>query len=151
MLAAKETMLRERAELDKEIRDRRNELQRTDRRLVQREDALDKKTEAIESRERALDDKQKNVARLESEAQALHDKQQGELERISSMTSEEARDIIMNRVQKEAYHDAAVMVREMELPHRKGRQKGTQHSIARDTEVRRRSCGRNHRIGRGTA
>ena len=114
MLAAKETMLRERAELDKEIRDRRNELQRTDRRLVQREDALDKKTEAIESRERALDDKQKNVARLESEAQALHDKQQGELERISSMTSEEARDIIMNRVQKEAYHDAAVMVREIE-------------------------------------
>ncbi|MFR2458981.1 MAG: ribonuclease Y, partial [Christensenellales bacterium] len=79
-----------------------------------REDALDKKTEAIESRERALDDKQKNVARLESEAQALHDKQQGELERISSMTSEEARDIIMNRVQKEAYHDAAVMVREIE-------------------------------------
>ena len=49
MLAAKETMLRERAELDHEVRDRRNELQRTDRRLVQREDALDKKAEAIES------------------------------------------------------------------------------------------------------
>ena len=102
MLTAKESMLRERAELDKEIRDRRNELQRTDRRLVQREDALDKKTESLESRERSLEDRQKNIARLESEAQALHDRQQGELERISNLTSEEARDIIMDRVKKEA-------------------------------------------------
>ena len=114
MLTAKESMLRERAELDKEIRDRRNELQRTDRRLVQREDALDKKTESLESRERSLEDRQKNIARLESEAQALHDRQQGELERISNLTSEEARDIIMDRVKKEAYHDAAVMLREIE-------------------------------------
>ena len=114
MLTAKESMLRERAELDKEIRDRRNELQRTDRRLVQREDALDKKTESLESRERSLEDRQKNIARLESEAQALHDRQLGELERISNLTSEEARDIIMDRVKKEAYHDAAVMLREIE-------------------------------------
>ena len=114
MLTAKESMLRERAELDKEIRDRRNELQRTDRRLVQREDARDKKTESLESRERSLEDRQKNIARLESEAQALHDRQQGELERISNLTSEEARDIIMDRVKKEAYHDAAVMLREIE-------------------------------------
>ncbi len=114
MLTAKESMLRERAELDKEIRDRRNELQRTDRRLVQREDALDKKTESLESRERSLEDRQKNIARLESEAQALHDRQQGELERISNLTSDEARDIIMDRVKKEAYHDAAVMLREIE-------------------------------------
>ena len=114
MLTAKEAMLRERAELDREIRDRRSELQRTDKRLVQREDALDKKTEALETREHLLEERQAEISRLESEAQQLHDKQQGELERIAAMTSDEARDIIMNRVQKEAYHDAAVMVRDIE-------------------------------------
>lgn len=114
ILEAKEEVLRLKSELDKEIRDRRNEVSRQERRINQREETLDKKLDNLEAREEGLNRKLQDAQRLEDEAQALHDKQQEELERISNMTMEDAREILMSRIQKDAYHDAAIMVREIE-------------------------------------
>ena len=114
ILEAKEEVIRLKSELDKEVRDRRSEVTKQERRAQQREEMLDKKLDNLEVREESLNVKYKEAERLEAEAQELHDRQQGELERISNMTMEEARDILMTRIQKDAYHDAAVMVRDIE-------------------------------------
>ncbi len=114
ILEAKEEIIRLKNELDKEVRDRRNEVTRLERRVAQREETLDKKLDNLETREENLNQKYKDAERLEAEAQALHDKQQEELERVSNLTLEEARDQLMDRIRKDAYHDAAVMVREIE-------------------------------------
>ena len=114
ILSAKEEIISLKSDLDKEVRDRRAEVTRLERRVNQREEALDKKFDNVEAREEALNEKYKEAERLQTEAQELHDRQQGELERISNMTMEEARQILMNRIQKDAFHDAAVMVRDIE-------------------------------------
>ena len=114
ILEAKEEVIRLRSELDKEVRDRRNEVSKQERRLNQREETLDKKLDNLEAREESLNEKYKEAERIEAEAQKLHDQQQSELERISNMTMEEAKDVLISRIQKDAYHDAAVMVRDIE-------------------------------------
>jgi ribonuclease Y len=114
ILEAKEEIIKLKNELDKEVRDRRSEVTRLERRVVQREETLDKKMDNLETREESLNQKYKEAERLEAEAQALHDKQEQELERVSNLTLEEARNQLMDRIRKDAYHDAAVMVREIE-------------------------------------
>ncbi len=114
ILEAKEEIIRLKSELDKEVRDRRSEVSRLEKRVNQREETLDKKMDNLETREESLNQKYKQAQALEDEAQALHDRQQQELERISNMTLEEARQVLLTRIQKDAYHDAAIMVREIE-------------------------------------
>ena len=114
VLEAKEEIIRLKSELDKEVRDRRNEVSRLERRVNQREEAFDKKLDNLEAREEALNDKYREAERLEAEANEMHEQQKQELERIAGMTSDEAKQILIDRVQKDAYHDAAVMVREVE-------------------------------------
>ncbi|MBR0463903.1 MAG: ribonuclease Y [Clostridia bacterium] len=111
---ARDEVQRMRTELDKEIKDRRSEVSKQERRVSQREETLDKKLDNLEAREESLNAKYKEAERIEADAQRLHDQQQDELQRISNMTMEEAKDILINRVQKDAYRDAAVMVRDIE-------------------------------------
>ena len=132
ILEAKEEVIRLKNELDREIRDRRNEVQRSERRVAQREESLDKKADNLDARENTLERKQNELDRLTQEAQEMHAKrkaameaseqaareleakQRVELERVAQMTHEEAKDMIVQRIQKEAYHDAGVLVREIE-------------------------------------
>ena len=132
ILEAKEEVIRLKNELDREIRDRRAEVQRSERRVTQREETLDKKADNLDARETTLERKQNELDRLTTEAQEysarqktaaeeaektakdLEEKSQAELERVAKMTQDEARDMIVQRIQKEAYHDAGVMVREIE-------------------------------------
>ena len=121
LLEAKEEILHLKTELDKEIRTRRAELQRSERRMIQREETLDKREEQLEKkrdglaeREEALNEKYAQAQQTEDEAEALKQKQVEELERIATLTQDEARQIIMDRVQKEAFHDAAATVRDIE-------------------------------------
>jgi len=114
LLEAKEEILRQKSESDKEIRDRRSEVTRLERRVTQREETLDKKYDNLETREESLNAKYKDAERLEEEAREALGKQQLELERISNLTMEDARQILIDRIQKEAYHDAAVIVRDIE-------------------------------------
>ena len=114
VLEAKEEIIKLKSELDKEVRDRRGEVSRLERRVNQREEQFDKKLDNLEAREEALNEKYKEADRLEAEARELHDRQKAELERVAGMTAEEAKQILIDRIQKDAYHDAAVMVREVE-------------------------------------
>ena len=114
VLEAKEEIIRLKNELDKEVRDRRSEVTRLERRVSQREEQFDKKFDNLEAREEQLNQRFKEAERVETEAREMHARQQTELERIAAMTSEEAKNILIDRVQKDAYHDAAVMVREIE-------------------------------------
>ena len=121
ILEAKEEILkqkqendREKMENDRELRERRNEVQRQERRLAQREEALDKKADNMETREENLNRKAAAVQKLQEEAEAFREKQVTELERIAAMTQDEAKQIIVERVQKDAFHDAAAMVRDIE-------------------------------------
>ena len=114
ILEAKEEVYRIKSENEKENRDRRNELQRAERRLVQREETLDKKIDGVEQREEALNRKQKEVEDLEASIQDLHDRQLKELETISGMSMDEAREILLSNVERDARHEAALMIRDIE-------------------------------------
>ena len=130
LLEAKEEIIRLKSELDKEIKDRRSEVTRLERRVNQREETLDKKLDNLESREESLNQKYKDAERLQEEAKALHAQQKDELERISNMTLEEARQVLVSRIQKDAYHDAAVMVREIESKAKEEADKKARNVIA---------------------
>jgi len=114
VLEAKEEVLRLKTELDREITSRRAEQQRTERRVAQREETLDKKLDNLEKREERMNQKSEEIDRRLTEAEKLRDQQGTELERIAGLTADEATQAIIARVEKEAYHDAAATVREIE-------------------------------------
>ncbi|MDR2515488.1 MAG: ribonuclease Y [Christensenellaceae bacterium] len=114
LLEAKEEILRQKTEMEHEIRERRNETQRTERRLLQREEMLDKKQTNLENREESLAQQGKDLKEKIDAAEELRERRAGELEKIAQMTSEEARQIIIASVQRDAYHDAAILVRDIE-------------------------------------
>ncbi len=121
LLAAKEEVLRLRTELDKEIKERRAEVSRQERRVTQREETLDKKMDNLDAREEGLNRKEEAVTQKQEEAQKVRDeadsylgKQVAETERIAGMTQDEAKQELIARIQKDAFRDAAAMVRDIE-------------------------------------
>ena len=137
ILKARAAMDAEKAENDREMRDRRAEVQRSENRLMQREASLDKRSDSLDNRENDLkkrsdnlDRKEEEVDRLQEEAEALHAKQTAELERIAAMTQDEAKQIIIERVQKEAFHDAAAQVRDIEARAKEEAEKKARNIIA---------------------
>ena len=130
ILKAKAENDREKAENEKELRERRNEVQRNERRLLQREETLDKKADNMEAREDSLNKKQAEIQKLQEDAEALHGRQVQELERIAGMTQDEAKQAIVERVQKDAFHDAAAMVREIEARAKEEGEKKARNIIA---------------------
>ncbi len=114
VLEAKEDILRSKTENDREIRERRNEVQRAERRIIQREETLDKKSDNLEAREESLNKKNDEISKLREEAEGFHLKQIQELERIAGQTQDEARQVLVDRIQRDAFHDAAAMVRDIE-------------------------------------
>ena len=114
LLEAKEETIRIRSEADKEIRDRRAEVQRTERRLFQREESLDKKLEGVEAREQAMNKRLAEIDKVEDEIKEMQRKQAEELERVSGMTAEEAKTILISSVEQEARHEAAILLRDIE-------------------------------------
>ncbi|MBE5810374.1 MAG: ribonuclease Y [Clostridiales bacterium] len=137
ILKARAAMDAEKAENDREMRDRRAEVQRSENRLMQREASLDKRSDSLDNRESDLkkrsdnlDRKEEEVDRLQEEAEALHLKQTTELERIAAMTQDEAKQIIIERVQKEAFHDAAAQVRDIEARAKEEAEKKARNIIA---------------------
>lgn len=115
VLEAKEEIHKLRSELDREIRDRRNEVQRIERRLLQREETLDKKVETLEQREENISKKQKEIQKVHEDVQELYKKQVEELERLSGLSSDEARQLLLNDIEKQIRHEAAMMIKDIEL------------------------------------
>ena len=114
ILEAKEEVHRLRTDLEKESRERRNEVQRLERRNIQREESLDKKSDVLERKEENLNKKQQGIETLEASVQDLYTKQREELERLSELTSEEAKQVLLDEIRKEIKHDAAIMIKEIE-------------------------------------
>jgi ribonuclease Y len=121
LLEAKDETHRLRNEAEYDIRERRAELQRQENRLLQREENLDRKDDALnkreaglERKENALADRQQHIEQMESKVEELVAKQQTELERISALTREEARNILLGEVENELATDIAVMTKEAE-------------------------------------
>ncbi|MFQ5691490.1 MAG: ribonuclease Y [Nitrospinota bacterium] len=120
-LEAKEETLRVSEELEKEIRERRQEAQTQERRLIQREEGLEKKREAVKAREREIEEKARRIAQDEerlqtrlAEVDRLHDEHTRALERASGMTSAEAKKSLMDQLIEEARHESAKKVRRIE-------------------------------------
>lgn len=114
LLEAKEEIHKLRSELDRETRDRRNEIQRIERRLLQREETLDKKIENLEQREENISKKQKEVQKSYDDVQDLYKKQVEELERLSGLSSDEAKQLLLSDIEKQIRHEAAIMIKDIE-------------------------------------
>lgn len=113
-LEAKEEAHKFRNEIERESRERRNELQRVERRLMQKEESLDRKSGSIERKEEELRRKEEENKRTQDKLEQLAKRQLTELERISNMSVEEARETILQRTRDEISHEMAIMVKEIE-------------------------------------
>ena len=114
ILEAKEEVLKQRNELERENKERRAELQRLERRLVQKEETMDRKTESMEKKEEALVKKENEIDSVKAEINVIYNRQLSELERISGLTSEEARKILLSDIEKEIKHEAAILIKDIE-------------------------------------
>lgn len=115
ILEAKEEVHKLRSDFERESRERRNEIQRLERRLIQREESLDKKGELLERKEDGINKKILEVEQLDQKVQSLYEEQRSELERISNLSSEEARNILLEEVRREIKHETAMMIKDIEL------------------------------------
>ena len=114
LLEIKEETIRTKNELDKEIKERRSEVQRDERRIQQKESNIDKKADAIERREQSLAAREESLNKMKEEVSKLNEQRLQELERISGLTSEQAKDYLLKIVEDEVKHETAVMIKEME-------------------------------------
>ncbi len=113
-LETKEESIRVKNELDKEIKERRAEAQRYERRIQQKEENIEKKADAMERKEASLAAREENLAKQREEVSKLNEQRLQELERISGLTSEQAKEYLLKIVEDEVKHESAVMIKEME-------------------------------------
>ena len=114
LLEIKEESIRTKNELDKEIKERRAEVQRSERRIQQKEENIDKKADSIEKKEAALTVREEELGKLKVEISKLNEHRVQELERISGLTSEQAKEYLLKTVEDEVKHETAVMIKELE-------------------------------------
>ena len=114
MLEAKEDSIRVKNDLDKEVKERRAEIQRSERRIVQKEENLDKKLESIERREAGFAAKEEEINKQKAQIVRLNEERVQELERISGLTSEQAKEYLLKTVEEDVKLDTAKLIKEME-------------------------------------
>jgi len=133
---AKEESLALKEAIEKDNRERRAELQKTENRLIQKEENLDKKAANLERNEDKLERKNKELDKKQEKLDSLYEEQVRELERISGMTFEEAKQILLDDVAKETRAEAAVMIRQIEAE--------SKADCAVHSTLRGRPCGRKY-------
>ncbi|MDF2800892.1 MAG: binding metal dependent phosphohydrolase [Anaerocolumna sp.] len=114
LLEAKEESLKTKNELEKEAKERRAEVQRYEKRVLSKEETLDRKIEALEKKESKLSVREADLDKVRAEAEALHGRQLQELEKISGLTSEQAKEYLLKTVEDEVKHETAMLVKELE-------------------------------------
>ena len=114
LLEAKEEALKTRNELEKEVKDRRNEVQRSERRVQQKEENVEKRSEAIEKKEQSLNAREEALNKKSEEVAKLNEQRLQELEKISGLTSEQAKEYLLKIVEDDVKHESAVMIKNME-------------------------------------
>ena len=113
-LEAKEETIRVKNELDKETKERRSELQRLEKRVLDREENVERKSAAMEKKEASLAQKESVMDKRRAELDQLQAKKLQELERISGLTSEQAKEFLLKSVEEDVKHEKALMVKEMD-------------------------------------
>ena len=114
LLEVKEESIRTKNELEKETKERRAELQRYEKRVLSKEESVDKRSDVLEHRENKLTAKEEHLRQREAKVEELSQKRVQELERISGLTSEQAKEYLLKTVEDDVKHDTAKMVRELE-------------------------------------
>ena len=114
LLEAKEENLKAKNELEKETRERRAEIQRYERRVLSKEENLDKKAEAMERKESSLASREDSLKKRTAEVEELFAKEQEELEKISGLTSDQAKEYLLKSVEADVKHDTAKLIKELE-------------------------------------
>ena len=114
LLEAKEENLKARNELDKEIKERRAEVQRYEKRVLNKEEAIERKSESLEKKENGLKNKEEKLAEAQTKVDELSEKRVQELERISGLTSEQAKEYLLKTVEEEVKIETAKLVKELE-------------------------------------
>lgn len=114
MLESKEENIRAKNEIEQEVRERRNELQHLERRLIQKEETLDRRGLSFEKKEETLVNKEKRVEELKVEIENIQVNQLKELERIAGLTSDEAKSQLLNNIEDEVKHESAMLIKEIE-------------------------------------
>jgi len=114
LLEAKDQVIRERNQQERETRERKAELQRYERRVFQKEESIDRKTAQIERTEEALAEKEKIFQEREEALDREEERYRAELERISGLSAEDAKTLIIQTLESEAKHDAQVIINKIE-------------------------------------
>ncbi len=114
LLEAKEEALKVKNELERENRERRADIQRLEKRLLQKEESIDRKYEVLEKKEEVLNKKDAEVEKLKSELQETHQRHRRELERISGLSSDEAKALLLKDVEEEIGQEIAIKIRDLE-------------------------------------
>ena len=114
LLEAKEENLKARNELEKETKERRAEIQRYERRVLSKEENLDKKTEAMEKKEASLASREESLKKRTAEVEELFAREQEELEKISGLTTDQAKEYLLKSVEEDVKHDTAKLIKELE-------------------------------------
>src|SRR5881409_717479 len=114
LLEAKEEALRFRQQAESELRDRRKEVQRTEQRVAQKEENLDRKLESLEQRQRNVSNKERDLEEAKKNLLTLEEERKQELERLSSLTAGEAREMLLAQIEDEIRDEANRRVREIE-------------------------------------
>ncbi|NLW22346.1 MAG: ribonuclease Y [Tissierellia bacterium] len=130
LLEAKEEIHRIRTENERENRERRNEIQKLERRLLNKEEFIDRKTESLERKEEALNRKAKELEQKEILIDELYNKQVEELERLSGLSSEEAKELLLNDIKKEIAYESAMYIKEAEYKAKEESEKKAREIIA---------------------
>lgn len=114
ILEAKEEVHKLRNDLDRDSRERRNEIQRLERRILQREESLDKKSDLLEKKDETINKRLQEIDQMELNVQELYEKRRLELEKIANLSSEEAKEILLEEVKREISYETALMIKEIE-------------------------------------
>ena len=114
LLEAQEEIHKLRTESERENKERRSDLQKFERRVIQKEEILDKKLQNLEQKETSLGDKLKNVAKKEEEIEAIKTQQLEKLESISGITSDKAKEIILTNAERDVRREMSIMIKEIE-------------------------------------
>ena len=114
LLEVKEESLKTKNELEKETKERRAEIQKYEKRVLSKEETLDRKIEAVEKRDLGITRKEEELGKQRQKVVELEKKRQQELERISGLTSEQAKEYLLKTVEDEVKHDTAVMIKTLE-------------------------------------
>ena len=110
---AKEEIMNSRKELDQEIKERRSEVQKQESRMIQKEENLDRRSENLEKKERDLDKEYQSLENQKEEVNKVYEKQVEELQKIASLSKDEAREYLLNEMDKEITTEKAKLIREL--------------------------------------